>query len=131
MPLRGVWRVLVNAALKIIQNMGAKNRFSWPNALLIAALFPMFSLYGITAWFFAYWRPSGNEQWGDGAILFIVGAFAIPGSALLVLSGILWTKRICTAGQVSMPSTTKELTVFAAILVAVPIVLVLTSMAMK
>ena len=111
--------------------MGAKSRLYWPNSLLIAALVPMFLLYAITVLFFAYWRPSGNEQWGDGAIIFIVGAFAIPASLLLVLAGIICTVRICNAGQMRMPRATKLLCALGSMLVAVPIVIVLASMAME
>ena len=52
-----------------------------------AAIVPMALSCAALLWFFLVLRPSRQEHWGDGAILFYVAGVAYPTSLILILAG--------------------------------------------
>jgi hypothetical protein len=65
-----------------------KNRI-WSNALFIASCVPSVLLTAFILWFMLVARPSGQEQWGDSAIIFHLAAWTYSISLALIVAAIV------------------------------------------
>jgi hypothetical protein len=68
-------------------------RRNWSHFFLKASLVPSGLLIAFIAWFMLWHRPSGQEQWGDGAAIFYLGVLAYPLSILLLVIGTVLAVR--------------------------------------
>ena len=66
----------------------------WPFGILIASLVPMLLLCAFITWYQLVFRPSGQERWGDAAVIFYLGAWSYPLSLLLLLVGCVWLYKL-------------------------------------
>jgi hypothetical protein len=60
---------------------------NWSSIVLAASLVPSGLLSAFIAWYMFWYRPSGQEQWGDGVAIFYLGVFTYPLSLLLLAVG--------------------------------------------
>jgi hypothetical protein len=100
--------------------MGVQRKFTGPNILISVALAPMLLLVALVVWFLSYFRPSGHEHWGDGAILISVFFVAYPVTLLLTLAGFFWAHRRSRQFATDTPLTTRALGVGAILLLLLP-----------
>ena len=62
-------------------------RRDWPTIFLGASLVPSALLIGFILWFMFWYRPSGQERWGDAVAIARVGVLTYPASLLLLGMG--------------------------------------------
>ncbi|QSX79370.1 hypothetical protein [Agrilutibacter solisilvae] len=66
---------------------------NWSNIVLGASLLPSGLLVGFICWYMFVFRPSGEEQWGDGVAIFYLGAVTYPLSIMLLAVGVVLSVR--------------------------------------
>jgi hypothetical protein len=59
-------------------------RRNWSIIFLAASLVPSSLLVAFILWFMLWYRPSGQEQWGDAAAIAHFGALTYPPSLLFL-----------------------------------------------
>jgi hypothetical protein len=101
--------------------------FRGPNIVLGISLVPVALWFALVAWWFAYFRPSGLERWGDGVILFYVLFAAYPTTLVLGLIGGVWALLRSRKWQLHVPRLTVALVGIAVVvLVALPAILLIS-----
>ena len=67
---------------------------NWPKITLLASWIPTALLVAYILWYMLFFRPSGQEAWGDGVTIFYLAALTYPLSlALLVVAVVLAIRR--------------------------------------
>lgn len=62
--------------------------YNWSSIVLGASVLPSGLLVAFISWYIFVFRPSGEEQWGDGVAIFYPGAITYPLSILLLAVGV-------------------------------------------
>ena len=88
--------MLSAAGCRLIQSLGPETMpaRNWPNIVLAASLFPSALLLAVLGWYVLVFRPSGPARWGDGVIVFYLGAITYPLSIALLSFGTFLAFRL-------------------------------------
>ena len=98
---------------------------NWSNIVLGASLLPSGLLVAFIAWYMFVFRPSGDERWGDGVVIFYLGAITYPLSILLLAIGVFLAIR-WRRNHPGRPTTGPLLFVASVALLAAPWLLLLS-----
>jgi heme/copper-type cytochrome/quinol oxidase subunit 2 len=84
----------------------------------------MLLLSSLVIWFFTFYRPSGQERWGDGAILFYAFYVAYPITLLFTIVGAVLAHIRSRRFNADVPSSTRALGVTAIVCLISPWIVV-------